>query len=131
MLKTSDGLYINIHEAALTNYPSMQLHVNRSTFGLSSNLVPHAIGVNASLQTIKKAAQYNVMIAVHEPVRPTGLSRTYLNFIASEAGRGNEWNAFSDGSPAEHQTILPFTRLMGGPIDTHPAFLKKYFVFES
>ena len=80
--------------------------------------------VNHYLRTAKKAAQYQVMINMHEPVRPTGLSRTYPNFIASEAGRGNEWNAFSDGSPAEHETILPFTRLMGGPMDYTPGIFK-------
>lgn len=80
--------------------------------------------INHYLRTAKKAAQYNVVIDMHEPVRPTGLSRTYPNFIASEAGRGNEWNAFSDGSPAEHETILPFTRLMGGPMDYTPGIFK-------
>lgn len=72
----------------------------------------------------KKASQYNVMIDMHEPVRPTGLSRTYPNWMASEAGRGNEWNAFSEGNPPEHETILPFTRLMGGPMDYTPGIFK-------
>ncbi len=64
------------------------------------------------------------MIDMHEPVRPTGLSRTYPNFLASEAGRGNEWNAFSEGNAPEHETILPFTRLMGGPMDYTPGIFK-------
>ena len=72
----------------------------------------------------QKAAQQKVMVNMHEPVRPTGLHRTYPNFIASEAGRGNEWNAFSEGSPPEHETILPFTRLMGGPMDYTPGIFK-------
>ncbi len=80
--------------------------------------------VNHYIRAAQKAAHYRIMIDMHEPVRPTGLSRTYPNFIASEAGRGNEWNAFSDGSPAEHETILPFTRLMGGPMDYTPGIFK-------
>jgi hypothetical protein len=80
--------------------------------------------INHYERVAKKGAQYKVMIDMHEPVRPTGLSRTYPNFLASEAGRGNEWNAFSDGSPAEHETILPFTRLMGGPMDYTPGIFK-------
>lgn len=80
--------------------------------------------VNHYIRAAQKAAQYKVMIDMHEPTRPTGLSRTYPNFMASEAGRGNEWNAFSDGSPAEHETILPFTRLMGGPMDYTPGIFK-------
>ncbi|MEP6712808.1 MAG: glycoside hydrolase family 97 protein [Ferruginibacter sp.] len=80
--------------------------------------------INHYLRAAQKAAQYKVMIDMHEPVRPTGLSRTYPNFIASEAGRGNEWNAFSDGNPPEHETILPFTRLIGGPMDYTPGIFK-------
>lgn len=72
----------------------------------------------------KKAAEYHVMIDMHEPMRPTGLSRTYPNWLASEAGRGNEWNAFSDGNAPDHETILPFTRLMGGPMDYTPGIFK-------
>ncbi|MEO7309324.1 MAG: glycoside hydrolase family 97 protein [Chitinophagaceae bacterium] len=80
--------------------------------------------VNHYIRAAKKAAQYHVTIDMHEPVRPTGLHRTYPNFMASEAGRGNEWNAFSDGNPPEHETIMPFTRLMGGPMDYTPGIFK-------
>ncbi len=105
------------------NYPAVKT-------GYVGNIMPkgeHHDGqwmINHYIRTAEKAAQYHVMIDMHEPVRPTGLSRTYPNFIASEAGRGNEWNAFSDGSPAEHETILPFTRLMGGPMDYTPGIFK-------
>ncbi|HYH14051.1 MAG TPA: glycoside hydrolase family 97 protein [Flavisolibacter sp.] len=79
---------------------------------------------NHYLRAAQKAAQYKVMINMHEPMRPTGLHRTWPNFLASEAGRGNEWNAFSEGSPPEHETILPFTRLIGGPMDYTPGIFK-------
>ncbi|GAO41427.1 glycoside hydrolase family 97 protein [Flavihumibacter petaseus] len=71
-----------------------------------------------------KAAQYQVMVDMHEPMRPSGQYRTYPNWLASEAARGNEFNAFSIGNPPEHETILPFTRLMGGPMDYTPGIFK-------
>ena len=80
--------------------------------------------VNHYIRAAAKAAKHHVMIDMHEPVRPTGLHRTYPNFIASEAARGNEFNAFAEGSPPEHETILPFTRLMGGPMDYTPGIFK-------
>jgi glucan 1,4-alpha-glucosidase len=80
--------------------------------------------VNHYLRVAEKAAAYQVMIDVHEPMRPTGLQRTYPNWMASEAGRGNEYNAFSNGNAPEHETILPFTRLLGGPMDYTPGIFK-------
>jgi hypothetical protein len=65
-----------------------------------------------------------VMLDAHEPVRPTGLQRTYPNWLASEAARGNEYNAFAEGNAPEHETILPFTRLMGGPMDYTPGIFR-------
>jgi hypothetical protein len=52
------------------------------------------------------------------------VQRTYPNFIASEAARGNEFNAWSIGNPPSHETILPFTRLMGGPMDYTPGIFE-------
>ena len=80
--------------------------------------------VNHYLRSIEKAASYNVMIDIHEPMRPTGLQRTWPNFLACEAARGNEYNAFSNGNAPDHETILPFTRLMGGPMDYTPGIFK-------
>ena len=76
------------------------------------------------LRVAQKAAAYHIMVDVHEPMRPTGLQRTYPNWMASEAARGNEYNAFSNGNLPEHETILPFTRLMGGPMDYTPGIFK-------
>jgi hypothetical protein len=76
------------------------------------------------VRVAEMAAKYHVMLDAHEPVRPTGLSRTYPNWLASEAARGNEYNAFSIGNQPDHETILPFTRLMGGPMDYTPGIFK-------
>jgi glucan 1,4-alpha-glucosidase len=72
----------------------------------------------------KKTASYNIMVDMHESVRLTGLHRTYPNWLASEAARGNEFNAWSIGNPPDHETILPFTRLIGGPMDYTPGIFK-------
>ena len=72
----------------------------------------------------EKMAENRIMLDAHEPVRPTGLHRTYPNWMACEAARGNEFNAWSAGNPPEHETILPFTRLMGGPMDYTPGIFE-------
>jgi len=76
------------------------------------------------VRVAKKAAQYHIMLDSHEPVRPTGLQRTYPNWMACEAGRGNEYNAFGSGDNPNHETIMPFTRSMGGPMDFTPGIFK-------
>ncbi|MEI2695808.1 MAG: glycoside hydrolase family 97 protein [Saprospiraceae bacterium] len=80
--------------------------------------------VNHYNRIAAKAATYNLMLDVHEPVRPTGLHRTYPNLMACEAARGNEFNAWSLGNPPDHETILPFTRLLGGPMDYTPGIFE-------
>ncbi|HWK03958.1 MAG TPA: glycoside hydrolase family 97 protein [Puia sp.] len=80
--------------------------------------------VNHYVRVAEKAAHYRVMLDAHEPVRPTGLQRTYPNWLACEAARGNEYNAFSNGNAPEHETILPFTRLVGGPMDYTPGIFR-------
>ncbi|MBP8758864.1 MAG: glycoside hydrolase family 97 protein [Parabacteroides sp.] len=75
--------------------------------------------VNHYLYAVKKAADYKIMVNAHEAVRPTGLCRTYPNLIGNESARGTEYEAFG-GNNADHTTILPFTRLMGGPMDYTP-----------
>lgn len=85
--------------------------------------------VNHYIHTAKKAAEYGIMVNAHESVRPTGLHRTYPNWIANEAARGNEFNAWSSGNPPSHETILPFTRLMGGPMDYTPGIFETKMSF--
>jgi len=80
--------------------------------------------INHYVRVAQKAADYHIMVDQHEPVRPTGLQRTYPNWMACEAGRGNEYNAFGHGDKPDHETIMPFTRFMGGPMDFTPGILK-------
>ncbi len=79
---------------------------------------------NHYIYVAAKMAANHIMIDEHEPMRPTGLQRTYPNWLACEAARGNEYNAFADGNAPEHETILPFTRLMGGPMDYTPGIFR-------
>lgn len=80
--------------------------------------------VNHYVRVAKKTAAYKIMLDAHEPVRPTGLSRTYPNWLACEAARGMEFNAWSSGNKPEHETILAFTRLIGGPMDYTPGIFE-------
>lgn len=79
--------------------------------------------VNHYNRVAEKAAQYKIMVNSHEAVRPTGLCRTYPNWIAQESARGTEFESFNGIRP-DHQTILPFTRLMGGPMDYTPGIFE-------
>ena len=84
--------------------------------------------VNHYLRAIEKGADYKIMINAHEPVRPTGMHRTYPNYLAAESARGTEYEALGNIKP-DHQTILPFTRLIGGPMDYTPGIFQTDFSY--
>lgn len=79
--------------------------------------------VNHYLYAVTKAADYKIMVNAHEAVRPTGLCRTYPNLIGNESARGTEYESFG-GNKVYHTTILPFTRLIGGPMDYTPGIFE-------
>ncbi len=79
--------------------------------------------INHFLYAVTKAADYKIMVNAHEAVRPTGLRRTYPNLIGNESARGTEFQAFG-GSKPNHVTVLPFTRLIGGPMDYTPGIFE-------
>ena len=97
--------------------------------GYVGNIIPrgeHHYGqwaINHFLYAVQKAADYNIMVNAHEAVRPTGLRRTYPNLIGNESARGTEFQAFGGNKP-NHVTILPFTRLIGGPMDYTPGIFE-------
>lgn len=97
--------------------------------GYVGNIIPrgeHHYGqwmVNHYLYAVKKAAEHRIMLNAHEAVRPTGLCRTYPNLIGNESARGGEYESFGGNKPF-HTTILPFTRLMGGPMDYTPGIFE-------
>ena len=71
-------------------------------------------------RVVKLAARHHITLDVHEPVKATGIERTWPNMMTREGARGQEWNAWSEGNPPDHTTILPFTRLLAGPLDYTP-----------
>ena len=79
--------------------------------------------VNHYVYVAREAAKHKVMVNSHEAVRPTGVCRTYPNWVAQESGRGTEFESFNGNRP-DHTTILPFTRLMGGPMDYTPGIFE-------
>jgi hypothetical protein len=78
---------------------------------------------NHYLYCVVEAAKHKIMVNAHEAVRPTGLCRTYPNLIGNESARGTEYQAFG-GSKTFHTTVLPFTRLQGGPMDYTPGIFE-------
>ena len=97
--------------------------------GYVGNIIPrgeHHYGQwmnNHYLYAVKEAAKHHIMVNAHEAVRPTGLCRTYPNLIGNEAARGTEYEA-TNGNKPFHTTILPFTRLQGGPMDYTPGIFE-------
>lgn len=82
--------------------------------------------VNQYQMALEKAGEYEVAVNAHEPIKPTGLRRTYPNAISREGVRGQEFNAWAadGGNPPEHLTIVPFTRGLAGPIDFTPGIFQ-------
>ncbi|NLP56896.1 glycoside hydrolase family 97 protein [Lutibacter sp. B1] len=80
-------------------------------------------GVNYYRQVLKTAAKYKLTVNFHEPIKDTGERRTYPNMMAREGARGQEYNAWSEGNPPNHTAILPFTRMLAGPMDFTPGIL--------
>jgi hypothetical protein len=137
----SKGVKLIMHHetsASVTNYERWidtafkfmdKFGYNAVKTGYVGNIIPRGEHhysqwmIDHYLHVVKKAAEHKIMINSHESVRPTGLSRTYPNWIAAEAARGTEYEAFGGNNP-EHTTILPFTRLMGGPMDYTPGIFQ-------
>lgn len=97
--------------------------------GYVGNMIPrgeHHYGQwlnNHYLYAVTEAAKHKIMVNAHEAVRPTGLCRTYPNLIGNESARGTEYEAFAGNRPS-HTTVLPFTRLQGGPMDYTPGIFE-------
>lgn len=116
--------YENNLEKAFQFYKD--LGINYVKTGYAGGIIPrgeHHHGqfmVNHYNKVMRTAMKYEIMLNVHEPVIPSGLSRTYPNLMTFEGVRGGEWNAWSEGNPPTHTCILPFTRGLAGPMDYTP-----------
>lgn len=103
------------YNAVKTGYVGQILPLGEHHYSQSTN--------NHYQFVIEKAAAYHIMVNAHEAVRPTGIARTWPNMIGNESARGTEYQAFS-GNALNHVTILPFTRLIGGPMDYTPGIFE-------
>lgn len=133
----SKGVKLMMHHEASSSVRNYERHMDKAyrfmvdngynavKSGYVGNIIPrgeHHYGQwmnNHYLYAVKKAADYKICVNGHEAVRPTGLCRTYPNLIGNESARGTEYEAFG-GSKPFHTTLLPFNRLIGGPMDYTP-----------
>lgn len=133
----SKGVRLMMHHETSSSVRNYERHMDKAyqfmvdngynavKSGYVGNIIPrgeHHCGQwlnNHYLYAIKKAAEYKICVNAHEAVRPTGLCRTYPNLIGNESARGTEYEAFGGNKPF-HTTLLPFTRLIGGPMDYTP-----------
>lgn len=83
--------------------------------------------VNHYRRVVEKAAAHKIMLDVHEPIKPTGIRRTYPHMMTREGVRGTEFNAWGGGNPPSHIVTLPFTRMLAGPIDYTPGIFNIKF----
>ena len=137
----SKGIKLMMHHETSSSVRNYERHMteayelmkkygyNAVKSGYVGNIIPrgeHHYGQwmnNHYLYAVEKAADYHIMVNAHEAVRPTGLCRTYPNLIGNESARGTEYESFA-GSKPFHTTILPFTRLQGGPMDYTPGIFE-------
>jgi len=137
----SKGVRLMMHHETSSSVRNYERHIDKAyqfmadngynavKSGYVGNIIPRGeyhYGqwmVNHYLYAVTKAAEYKIMVNAHEAVRPTGLCRTYPNLIGNESARGTEYEAFG-GSKPFHTTILPFTRLIGGPMDYTPGIFE-------
>lgn len=135
------GIEMMMHHETSSSVRNYERHMNKAyqfmvdngyssvKSGYVGDIIPrgeHHYGqwmVNHYLYAVTKAADYKIMVNAHEAVRPTGLCRTYPNLIGNESARGTEYESFG-GSNVNHTTILPFTRLVGGPMDYTPGIFE-------
>jgi len=126
--ETSGGIqnYERQMDSAFSMYHALGLDAIKSGYVTDQTSEGHShwgqFMVNHYRHVIEKAAQYGIMLDVHEPIQDTGERRTYPNMMSREGARGQEYNAWGGegGNPPEHETILFFTRLLDGPMDFTP-----------
>ncbi|GAB1415950.1 glycoside hydrolase family 97 protein [Paludibacter sp.] len=137
----SKGVYMVMHHETSSSIRNYERHMDRAYQFMNDNgypavksgyvgdIVPRGENhysqwiVNHYQYALEKAADYKIMVNAHEAVRPTGICRTWPNLIGNESARGTEYQAFG-GSKPNHTTVLPFTRLIGGPMDYTPGIFE-------
>ena len=117
-------------EKAFEKYRSLGIHYLKTGYagGMPDGIRHHSQrGVQHYQKVVEKAAEYKIAIDAHEPIKETGIRRTWPNMMTREGARGMEWNAWSEGNSSEHLCTLPFTRLLSGPMDYTPGVFDIYY----
>ena len=117
-------------EEAFQRYNQLGIHYLKTGYagGMPDNIRHHSQkGVEHYQRVVEMAAEYEIALDVHEPIKETGIRRTWPNMMTREGARGMEWNAWSKGNSSEYLTILPFVRLLSGPMDYTPGVFDIYY----
>ena len=110
-------------ETAMQRYAGLGVHAVKTGYagGFRDGQLHHSqYGVRHYQRVVETAARYGIVIDAHEPIKDTGIRRTWPNMMTREGARGMEWNAWSEGNSAEYLTTLPFVRMLSGPMDYTP-----------
>lgn len=117
-------------ERAMKRYAELGIHTLKTGYagGFRDGYSHHSqYGVQHYQRVVELAAKYHIMLDVHEPIKETGIRRTWPNMMTREGARGMEWNAWSEGNSAEYLCTLPFVRLLSGPMDYTPGIFDIYY----
>lgn len=117
-------------EEAMKRYAELGIHSLKTGYagGFRDGYSHHSqYGVQHYQRVVELAARYGIMLDVHEPIKETGIRRTWPNMMTREGARGMEWNAWSEGNSAEYLCTLPFVRLLSGPMDYTPGIFDIYY----
>lgn len=117
-------------EEAFRRYAALGVHTLKTGYagGFAGGYLHHSqYGVQHYQRVVELAARYRIMIDAHEPIKDTGIRRTWPNMMTREGARGMEWNAWSEGNSAEYLCTIPFTRLLGGPMDYTPGIFDLHY----
>lgn len=117
-------------DKAFSMYENLGVHTVKTGYagGMPGNIRHHSQrGVQHYQKVVEAAAAHKLMIDAHEPIKETGIRRTWPNMMTREGARGMEWNAWSDGNSAEYLCQIPFVRLLSGPMDYTPGVFDIYY----
>lgn len=117
-------------ERAMKRYAELGIHTLKTGYagGFRDGYSHHSqYGVQHYQRVVELAAKYHIMLDAHEPIKETGIRRTWPNMMTREGARGMEWNAWSEGNSSEYLCTLPFVRLLSGPMDYTPGIFDIYY----
>ena len=117
-------------DTAFAGYASLGVHVVKTGYagGMPGNIRHHSQrAVQHYQKVVEAAAAHQIMLDVHEPIKETGIRRTWPNMMTREGAKGMEWNAWSAGNTSEYLCTIPFVRLLSGPMDYTPGIFDIYY----